>query len=101
MEAGSLEQTTVVMRLIAAAMEQEKDPGWTIQVQTTGIQITYTWQSLAPLLRSGVGIGDPWQPSRFYTVENLTLWTTIALAKINPLLAAMDDLIKQKTELKP
>lgn len=93
MEEGSLEQTTVVMRLIAAAQAQGEDTGWAIRVMPGGIRITYIWQHLSP--------GNPPVPGNYYTVENFTPWKAIARAPRNPLLRAMDDLIKQKTEWKP
>ena len=75
-----MEELTV-QRMIVAAHAQEGDPGWSARVIPDGIQLTYAWRS---------------ENGKFYVVENLTSWTAIALAKVNPLLFAMSDLLKQK-----
>lgn len=86
MEEGSVEQTTVVMRMIAAAKAQGDDPGWSAKVMTAGLQVIYTW-----LHRNG----------NFYTIEAFVPWTALAHAPKNPLLVVMNDLIKQKEEWAP
>lgn len=90
MEEGSVVQTTVVMRMIEAAVAQEDDPGWSAKVLSTGLQITYTWFRRQ----------TPTSTKDFYTVEAFVPWTTLAHAPKNPLLAVMGDLLQQKTEFK-
>lgn len=85
-----------IRRMMEAARFHDRDPGWGAHITTAGLAITYTWQAVAfhPFT------GKP-KRGKFYTVENLTPWTVIAHAKENPLLLAMDDLLKQKAEFKP
>ncbi len=80
-----------VQRLIEAAGARGDDPSWSIKVQPTGIQIVYTWQHEA----------WPHEDRNSYTVENFTSWSAIECDSVNPLLTAMFDLMKQKTEWKP
>lgn len=73
----------VAQRLIAAAEKVMNDIGWTAEIRISGICIRYTWLA---------------KNKQFYTVETFTMWGAIERDKVNPLLTAMDDLIKQKTE---
>ncbi len=72
--------------MMEAAKIMEGDPGWGARLMTAGLAMGYTWQH---------------NNGNFYTVENLIPWTVITHARINPLLAAMDELLKQKTDFKP
>lgn len=83
-------------RVITAQILAAKDPGWLIESGVAGVTIKYTWQHATfhpytnrPMLGS------------YYTVENFTPWNAIERTKNNPLLTAMDDLLKQKQEHKP
>ena len=93
MEESVAERLRVQERMIEAAHAQGDDPGWNARVTVAGLQMTYTWRHRKPDNLLSLG--------NFYTVENLTPWTSIAHALRNPLLTAMDDLLKQKTEWKP
>jgi len=89
MEGSVAERLRVQERMIEAAQVQEGDPGWSAKVTPAGLQVTYTWRAM----RCGT-------PGNFYTVESFVPWTTLARARVNPLLAIMDDLLKQKMEFK-
>jgi len=79
-------EEVIARRLIEAAFKTDEIPGWTIAAQSLGVRITYTWQH---------------KDQNYYTVENFTSWVAIEHAPKNPLLAAIDDLIKQFTGWKP
>jgi hypothetical protein len=74
----------VAQRIVEAAEAQRNDPGWGAEIVPTGIRIKYTWLH---------------ENKNFYTVESFTGWGAIERARINPLLTAMDDLIKQKNRI--
>lgn len=86
MEEGVAGRLRARDRMMEAAQAQGGDPGWAAKGTNTGLQVTYTWLH---------GNGN------FYTVETFVPWTTIARAPKNPLLAVMDDLIKQKENFNP
>lgn len=79
-----MEESTA-QRLIAVAEKVGDDIGWTVEVRTPGINIRYMWRA---------------ENGLFYTVENFTGWGAVEYAGVNPLLIAVDDLIKQKKEFK-
>ncbi len=83
-------------RLIEAAKAQKGDPAWRIIVLPEGIRITYTWQQMIfhPFTSRPIS-------GNHHTVESCTTWRVIQReSEDNPLLIAMDDLVKQKMEFK-
>jgi hypothetical protein len=91
LEKEKLKLPKVQERLMEAAHAQEGDPGWSAQVVADGIRLTYLWMRPGSDSSSG----------NFYKVEALVSWADITHALENPLIAAMDDLLKQKEEWKP
>ncbi len=78
----------IVLRLIEAAKSANADeyPGWTLEVRTFGIRIRHTWVAAN---------------GQHYTVESSIGWKAIANAPKNPLITAMEDLLKQVAKFKP
>ena len=89
-------EEVVAQRLIEAAEKAKDDIGWAVEVRPPGICIRYTWRHVTfhPFTARPI-------EGNFYTVESFTGWGAIERAKINPLLTAMDDLVKQKMEWVP
>lgn len=81
-------EEVIVRRLIEAAevAKVEEYPGWLLEVRPFGIRIKHTW-----VAKNG----------QFYTVESSTGWKAISDALKNPLLIAMNDLIKQVSAFEP
>ena len=78
-------EKSVVLRLIEAAKvaNVDKYPGWALEVRTFGIRIKHTWVAAN---------------GQSYMVESNTGWKAIVSAPKNPLLTAMENLLKQVSE---
>lgn len=79
--------------LVEAATAIKDDPTLSIEATAAGVRCKCTWQHLHP--------GNPPKPGKFYTLENLTPWRALHQSRTNPLTAALDMLVRERTEFVP